>query len=229
MKIDYGLRVPAPTTDVKLSGEAWRCICRSAAKLQVVHLIFRPLDAFCRKLFCRPLTQQEARGAMYAVSFAFAPLIEGNALVLRLESRQALVVAGHLPWQSGPERLVYACSRRLIAQNDSTSSVLREAGCTAIMIWSVSGIPRATRQARTSRSTSRRFTPGPMIRTRQCGRSYGSVWSTAVGTPTRSPTTIRSIGCEAIPTRGTLDTTLARLSLPPCSARAWPAASTGNG
>lgn len=85
LKVDYGLNVLAFTTDVNIPDVAWRSIRRTVAKLEVDHLVYRPPDAFYRKLFRHLLTEQEARGAVYTVSYVYAPLFEGDALQVALE------------------------------------------------------------------------------------------------------------------------------------------------
>jgi hypothetical protein len=128
LKVDYGLNVLAFTTDVNIPDAAWQSIRRTVAKLEVDHLVYRPPDAFYRKLFRYLLTHQEARGAVYTVSYVYAPLFEGDALQVALEKSIPLVAAGYSPGQPEPERMVYEFSRRLITETDWTPPGLRDAG-----------------------------------------------------------------------------------------------------
>ena len=128
LKVDLGLRVLAFTTDVNLPDVAWRSIRRTVAKLEVDHLVYRPPDAFYRKMFRHLLSHQEARGAVYTVSYVYAPLFEGDALAVALEKGIPVVAAGYSPGQPEPERMVYEFSRRLITEVDWTPPALREAG-----------------------------------------------------------------------------------------------------
>lgn len=128
LKVDYGLNVLAFTTDVSIPQAAWRSIRRTVAKLEIDHLVYRPPDAFYRKLFRYLLTQQEARGAVYTVSYVYAPLFEGDALQLAVERGIPLVLAGYSPGQPEPERMVYEFSRRLATETDWTPPGLRDSG-----------------------------------------------------------------------------------------------------
>jgi hypothetical protein len=128
LRVDYGLNVLAFTTDVNIPEVAWRSIRRTIAKLEVDHLVYRPPDAFYRKLFRYLLMHQEVRGAVYTVSYVYAPLFEGDALQVAMEKRIPLVAAGYSPGQPEPERMVYEFSRRLVAETDWTPPGLREAG-----------------------------------------------------------------------------------------------------
>jgi len=128
LKVDYGLNVLAFTADVNIPDVAWRSIRRTVAKLEVDHLVYRPPDAFYRKLFRHLLTEQEARGAVYTVSYVYAPLFEGDALQVALEKGIPLVAAGYSPGQPEPERMVYEFSRRLITEVDWTPPGLRDSG-----------------------------------------------------------------------------------------------------
>ena len=127
-KVDYGLNVLAFTTDVNIPDVAWDNIRRTVAKLEVDHLVYRPPAGFYRKLFRHLLMNQEARGAVYTVSYVYAPLFEGDALAVALEKNIPLVLAGYSPGQPEPERMVYEFSRELICATDWTPPALREAG-----------------------------------------------------------------------------------------------------
>lgn len=128
LKIDHGLNVLAFTTDVNIPDVAWRSIRRAVAKLEVDHLIYRPPDAFYRKLFKYLLTQQEERGAVYTISYVYAPLFEGDALAVAYEKGIPLVAAGYSPGQPEPERMEYEFSRRLVTEVDWTPPGLRDCG-----------------------------------------------------------------------------------------------------
>ncbi len=127
LKVDYRLNVLAFTTDVSIPDVAWRSIRRTVAKLEVDHLVYRPPDAFYRKLFRHLLTHQEERGAVYTVSYVYAPLFEGDALQVALEKGIPLVAAGYSPGQPEPERMVYEFSRKLVCSTDWTPPGLRDA------------------------------------------------------------------------------------------------------
>ena len=127
LKVDYRLNVLAFTTDVSIPDVAWRSIRRTVAKLEVDHLVYRPPDAFYRKLFRHLLTHQEERGAVYTVSYVYAPLFEGDALQVALEKGIPLVAAGYSPGQPEPERMVYEFSRKLVCDTEWTPPGLRDA------------------------------------------------------------------------------------------------------
>ncbi len=128
LKVDYGLNVLAFTTDVSIPDVAWRSIRRTVAKLEVDHLVYRPPDSFYRKLFRHLLTQQEERGAVYTVSYVYAPLFEGDALQVAMEKGIPLVAAGYSPGQPEPERMFYEFSPKLVGETDWTPPGLRDAG-----------------------------------------------------------------------------------------------------
>lgn len=128
LKVECGLRVLAFTADVSIPDVAWRNIRRAVAELEVDHLVYRPSLAFYRKVFRYLLTHQEERGAVYTVSYVYAPLFEGDALRVALERRIPLVAAGYSPGQPEPERMVYEFSRRLVTETDWTPPGLRDAG-----------------------------------------------------------------------------------------------------
>jgi hypothetical protein len=85
LKIEYGLNVLAFTTDVNIPDVAWANIRRTIEKLDIDHLVYRPSAKFYRKLFRFLLTNQEERGAVYTVSYVYAPLFEGDALTVATE------------------------------------------------------------------------------------------------------------------------------------------------
>src|SRR5438105_13688507 len=128
LKEDYKLRVLAFTTDVNIPTIAWSNIRRTIAKLGCDHLIYRPPDAFYRKLFRFLLQHQESRGAVYTVSYVYAPLFEGDALRVAVEKSIPLVLAGYSPGQPEPQRMVYEFSRSLIDATDWTPPALKASG-----------------------------------------------------------------------------------------------------
>jgi hypothetical protein len=125
---ERGLKVLAFTTDVNLPAVAWSSIRRTVAKLKVDHLVYRPADDFYKRLFAYLLRNQESRGAVYTVSYVYAPLFEGDALTAAVEKGIPLIVAGYSPGQPEPTRMEYEFSRKLICEADWTPPALRKAG-----------------------------------------------------------------------------------------------------
>jgi hypothetical protein len=121
---EYGLNVLAFTTDVNIPDVAWSNIRRTVDLLGCDHLVYRPSDAFYRKLFRHLLKNQEARGAVYTVSYVYAPLFEGDALRVAVEKNVPLVLAGYSPGQPEPDRMVYEFPRKLICETDWTPPAL---------------------------------------------------------------------------------------------------------
>ena len=148
-KVEHGLRVLAFTTDVSIPEVAWSSIRRTVAKLEVDHLVYRPDASFYRRLFRHLLQHQEARGAVYTVSYVYAPLFEGDALAVATERGIPLVLAGYSPGQPEPERMEYEFSRELIERTDWTPPGLRESGAfTAAELarfWNPRRYPEGTR------------------------------------------------------------------------------------
>ncbi|SER34393.1 hypothetical protein SAMN05421690_102029 [Nitrosomonas sp. Nm51] len=128
LKTKYRLNVLAFTTDVNIPDIAWANIQRALKKLDIDHLVYRPSDQFYRKLFRYLLMNQEERGAVYSVSYVYAPLFEGDALAIATEKRIPLVLAGYSPGQPEPERMSYEFSRKLITETDWTPPGLKESG-----------------------------------------------------------------------------------------------------
>jgi hypothetical protein len=126
-KVEYGLNVLAFTVDANLPDVAWRNIRRTVERLDVDHLVYRPSAEFYRKLFAYLLRHQEARGAVYTVSYVYAPLFEGDALAVAAERGIPLVLAGYSPGQPEPERMEYEFSRQLICETDWTPPGLKDA------------------------------------------------------------------------------------------------------
>lgn len=128
LKTEYGLRVLAHTTDIDIGEVAWANIRRAVDKLDVEHVVYRPSLAFYRQLFRWLLMNQEARGAVHTISYAYAPLFEGNALQVATEKGIPLVLAGYSPGQPLPERMEYEFPRLAISDVDWTPPELRESG-----------------------------------------------------------------------------------------------------
>jgi hypothetical protein len=128
LKVDYGLNVLAFTVDANIPDVAWRSIRKAVKALGVDHIVYRPPEAFYRKLFRYLLQHQEPRGAVYTVSYVYGPLFEGDALRIATEKGIPLVLAGYSPGQPEPERMVYEFSRKLIAETDWTPPALRDSG-----------------------------------------------------------------------------------------------------
>lgn len=126
LKIKYGLNVLAFTTDVNIPAVAWANIHRTLEMLDIDHLVYRPSAKFYRKLFRYLLMNQEERGAVYTVSYVYAPLFEGDALTMATEKGIPLVFAGYSPGQPEPERMEYEFSRKLIVETDWTPPGLRD-------------------------------------------------------------------------------------------------------
>lgn len=126
--VERGLRVLAFTVDVNIPPIAWQNIRRTVDKLGCDLVTFTPPAAFYRKLFRFLLSHQEARGAVYTVSYVYAPLFEGDAIRLAMEKNIPLVLAGYSPGQPEPERMHYEFSRPLIESTDWTPPALRDSG-----------------------------------------------------------------------------------------------------
>lgn len=128
LKVEYGLRVLAYTTNINLPDVAWANIATALKVLDIDHEIFAPSAAFIRKLFRYLLMNQEARGAVYTVSYVYAPLFEGDAIRLAIEKEIPLILAGYSPGQPEPERMLYEFSPELIRNVDWTPPHLKECG-----------------------------------------------------------------------------------------------------
>lgn len=127
-KVEYGLNVLAFTTDANIPAVAWSNMRRTVEKLGVDHLVYRPSRAFYRRLFAYLLRNQEARGAVYTVSYVYAPLFEGDALAVATERGIPLILAGYSPGQPEAERMEYEFSPRLVSGTDWTPPGLRSSG-----------------------------------------------------------------------------------------------------
>jgi hypothetical protein len=114
LKREYQLKVLAFTTDINLPPIAWNNIRTALRKLDIDHVVYRPSSDFYAKLFRYLLKNQEERGAVYTISYVYAPLFEGDAIRLAAEKEIPLVLAGYSPGQPDPERMEYEFSRTLI-------------------------------------------------------------------------------------------------------------------
>jgi len=128
LKVEYGLRVLAYTTNIDLPKVAWSNIRTTLAKLDIDHVVYSPSPGFIRKLLRYLLRNQEARGAVYTVSYVYAPLFEGDAIRLAIEKDIPLILAGYSPGQPDPSRMRYEFSPRLIREEDWTPPHLRACG-----------------------------------------------------------------------------------------------------
>jgi hypothetical protein len=148
-RTQYDLRVLAFTVDANIPDVAWKSIRRTVDKLGVDHLVYRPPVEFYRKLFAYLLRNQEERGAVYTVSYVYAPLFEGDALTVATERGIPLVLAGYSPGQPEPERMEYEFSRTLIERTDWTPPGLKAAGtftpAELARFWNPHRYPQGTR------------------------------------------------------------------------------------
>ncbi|WP_205422761.1 hypothetical protein [Seongchinamella sediminis] len=128
LKEEYDLKILAFTIDANLPDLAWDNINRTLAKLDVDHIAYRPRNGFYDKLFRYLLRNQEERGAVYSVSYVYAPLFEGDAIKLAIEKGIPLVLAGYSPGQPEPERMHYEFSQALMTSVDWTPPGIRDSG-----------------------------------------------------------------------------------------------------
>ncbi|BAL93703.1 adenine nucleotide alpha hydrolase family protein [Rubrivivax gelatinosus] len=128
LKVEYGLRVLAHTTDIDIGEVAWANIRRAVDRLDVEHLVYRPQAEFYRRLFRWLMMNQEARGAVHTISYVYAPLFEGNALRVATDKGIPLVLAGYSPGQPVPERMEYEFPRLAISEVDWTPPELAASG-----------------------------------------------------------------------------------------------------
>ncbi len=103
-------------------------ILRAVNKLDIDHIFYTPSVRLYKKIFRYCLQNQEERGAVYTVSYVYAPLFEGDAIRLAIEKGIPLILAGYSPGQPEPERMVYEFSRELICKTDWTPPALKESG-----------------------------------------------------------------------------------------------------
>lgn len=128
LKVEYGLNVLAFTTDVNLPEIAWKNINKTIQTLGVDHEIFRPGPDFYNKIFRYLLSNQEERGAVYSVSYVYAPLFEGDAIRLAIQKNIPLIFAGYSPGQPEVERMRYEYSKGLIENTDWTPPKIKASG-----------------------------------------------------------------------------------------------------
>ncbi len=128
LKKEYDLNILAMTTDVNIPDLAWKNIRRTLHVLDIDHLTFTPSPAFYAKVFRYLLQNQEERGAVYTVSYVYAPLFEGDAVRTALQKGIPLILAGYSPGQPEPERMLYEFSRELICEADWTPPGLKSSG-----------------------------------------------------------------------------------------------------
>jgi len=194
LKIEYGLRVLAYTTNIDLPEVAWSNIRTALARLDIDHVVYNPAPAFTRKLFRYLLQNQEARGAVYTVSYVYAPLFEGDAIRLAIEKDIPLILAGYSPGQPEPERMLYEFSPKLISEEDWTPPHLKECGEFSDEELSRFSIRCSCRRVPSSRATWRPIMRGITTRTRSCARWRNWGWSRKAAMPAPSSATTRSTG-----------------------------------
>ena len=125
LKVERKLKVLAFTVDVNIPAVAWDNIRRALAKLNIDHITYSPSSAFYEKTFRYLLRNQEERGAVYTISYVYAPLFEGDAIKLAMDKGIPLVLAGYSPGQPEPERMLYEFSRQLICETDWTPPAMK--------------------------------------------------------------------------------------------------------
>lgn len=148
LKEKYKLNILAFTTDINIPDIAWDNIRTALDKLQIDHLVYRPSESFYKKLFRYVLQNQEARGAVYSLSYVYAPLFEGDALRVATEKKIPLVLAAYSPGQPEPERMVYEFDKELIENCDWTPPQLRESAMFSqedlARFWNPARYPKGT-------------------------------------------------------------------------------------
>ncbi len=128
LKVDYKLKILAYTTNLNIPPLAWRNIHRTLKLLDIDHLSYSPSYRFYTKLFRYLFQNQEERGAVYTISYVYAPLFEGDAIRIAIEKGIPLILAGYSPGQPEPERMLYEFSRKLISEVDWTPPELKKSG-----------------------------------------------------------------------------------------------------
>lgn len=128
LAVELKLKVLAFTVDINIPALAWDNIKRVLSKLNIDHLTYSPAQSFYRKVFRYLLCNQEERGAVYTISYVYAPLFEGDAISLAIQKGIPLVLAGYSPGQPEPERMLYEFSPQLIRETDWTPPGLAECG-----------------------------------------------------------------------------------------------------
>ncbi|MDA3789575.1 MAG: hypothetical protein PF503_13915 [Desulfobacula sp.] len=128
LKVEYNLKILAFTTNVNIPEIAWDNMKRALKKLDIDHLSYTPSNNLYTKVFKYLLQNQEERGAVYTISYVYAPLFEGDAIKVAMEKNIPLILAGYSPGQPEPERMLYEFSRKLICETDWTPPGLRDSG-----------------------------------------------------------------------------------------------------
>lgn len=128
LKVEYDLNVLAYTTDENIPKIAKDNIKRTLKVLDIPYVTFRPQASFYNKLFRYLLQNQEERGAVYTISYVYAPLFEGDAIQFALRNEIPLILAGYSPGQPEPERMLYEFSRKLIEETDWLPPGLKKSG-----------------------------------------------------------------------------------------------------
>lgn len=125
LKVQYKLKILAFTTNINIPDIAWKNIKNCVRKLDIDHISYTPSYIFYTKLFRYLLQNQESRGAVYTISYVYAPLFEGDAIKLAIQKNIPLILAGYSPGQPEPERMLYEFSPKLIHETDWTPPALR--------------------------------------------------------------------------------------------------------
>jgi hypothetical protein len=128
LKVEYKLKVLAYTTNANIPDLAWKNIRSTLKKLDIEHIAYTPSPELYKKLFRYLFQHQEQRGAVYTISYVYAPLFEGDAIRLALEKDIPLILAGYSPGQPDPERMLYEFAPELISNADWTPPALKESG-----------------------------------------------------------------------------------------------------
>ena len=152
-------------------------IRRTVAKLDVDHLIYRPLARLLRKLFryLLAIRRSAAPSTRFPTSMRRCSKATRSGWRWRRASRWCWPATR--PASPKPERMLYEFSRKLICETDWTPPELTRCGEFTDDDWRASSTRRAFRRAPVSRGTWHRFTPGPTTRTRSCERWSSLDWS----------------------------------------------------
>ena len=128
LKKKYNLRILAMTVDIDIPPIAWDNIKRATNILEIPHITYTIPENFLKKLFKYLLQNQEERGAIYTVSYVYAPIFEGQAIITAIEKNIPLILAGYSPGQPDPDRMFFEFSQDLIQNKDWTPPALKKAG-----------------------------------------------------------------------------------------------------
>lgn len=128
LKVEEKLRVLALTTDINIPPIAWENIRQALKTLEIDHLVYRPSAPFYSKLFRYLLSHQEKRGAVYTLSYVYAPLFEGDALDLATRLEIPAIFAGYSPGQPEAHRMLFQFSRKMIEETDWVPPQIRKSG-----------------------------------------------------------------------------------------------------